>query len=125
MLIKLIYDDSGNLESYDNLRIKLNNKNLLSYQTLLKRFFDNQPEKLQEALKLYNHKIKRIIALNQKMDVYDIEVPETHNFALASGIFAHNSSKMARDKEFQAILLLIIWGKTAFYTYPSPLLVKN
>ncbi|MBS3167100.1 DNA topoisomerase (ATP-hydrolyzing) subunit B [Candidatus Woesearchaeota archaeon] len=105
-LIKLIYDDSGNLESYDNLRIKLNNKNLLSYQTLLKRFFDNQPEKLQEALKLYNHKIKRIIALNQKMDVYDIEVPETHNFALASGVFVHNSAKTARTRETQAILPL-------------------
>src|SRR3989339_232563 len=38
-----------------------------------------------------NHKIKRIEKLSEKIDVYDIEVPNTHNFALASGIFVHNS----------------------------------
>jgi DNA gyrase subunit B len=38
--------------------------------------------------------------------VYDIEVPHSHNFALACGIFVHNSAKQARDKEFQAILPL-------------------
>ncbi len=53
-----------------------------------------------------NHKIKKIIWLNEKTDVYDLEVKDTHNFALASGVFVHNSSKMARDKEFQAILPL-------------------
>jgi len=51
-----------------------------------------------------NHKIKEIVKLSEKIDVYDIEVPETHNFALASGVFVHNSAKMGRDKEFQAIL---------------------
>ncbi len=53
-----------------------------------------------------NHKIKRIEFLKEKIDVYDLEVKDTHNFALASGVFVHNSSKMARDKEFQAILPL-------------------
>jgi len=53
-----------------------------------------------------NHKIKRIEFLKEKINVYDIEVKDTHNFALASGVFVHNSSKMARDKEFQAILPL-------------------
>ena len=38
------------------------------------------------------------------MDVYDIEVPGTHNFALASGIFVHNSAKQARARETQAVL---------------------
>ncbi|MDO8460435.1 MAG: DNA gyrase subunit A, partial [Nanoarchaeota archaeon] len=38
-----------------------------------------------------NHKIKKIEWLNEKKDVYDIEVPNTHNFALAAGIFVHNS----------------------------------
>ena len=54
----------------------------------------------------YNHKIKKIVALKEKIDVYDIEVPNTHNFALASGVFVHNSAKMARDRKFQAILPL-------------------
>ena len=39
-------------------------------------------------------------------DVYDIEVPHTHNFALASGVFVHNSAKQGRDRRFQAILPL-------------------
>ncbi|MCP4105174.1 MAG: DNA topoisomerase (ATP-hydrolyzing) subunit B [Desulfobacteraceae bacterium] len=54
----------------------------------------------------HNHKIKSIEFLTEKMDVYDIEVPNTHNFALASGVFVHNSAKQARDRKFQAILPL-------------------
>ena len=53
-----------------------------------------------------NHKVKSIIPLNEKIDVYDLEVPGTHNFALASGIFVHNSAKQGRSREFQAILPL-------------------
>ena len=52
----------------------------------------------------YNHKIVRIEQLESEIPVYDIEVPETHNFALASGIFVHNSAKQGRDRRFQAIL---------------------
>ena len=40
------------------------------------------------------------------MDVYDLEVPGTHNFALASGVFVHNSAKQGRNREFQAVLPL-------------------
>ncbi|MDO8508474.1 MAG: DNA topoisomerase (ATP-hydrolyzing) subunit B [Nanoarchaeota archaeon] len=54
----------------------------------------------------YNHKILYIEDIKEKIDVYDIEVPNTHNFALASGVFVHNSAKQARNKEFQAILPL-------------------
>ena len=54
----------------------------------------------------YNHKVLKIEKLSKKIDVYDIEVPETHNFALASGIFVHNSAKQGRDRKFQAILPL-------------------
>ncbi len=59
-----------------------------------------------ENSKDYNHKVKEIIFLDNKIDVYDIEVPETHNFALASGVFVHNSCKMGRSREFQAVLPL-------------------
>ena len=44
--------------------------------------------------------------INERMDVYDLEVPGTHNFALASGVFVHNSAKQGRDRRFQAILPL-------------------
>jgi DNA gyrase subunit B len=59
-----------------------------------------------EAAKNYNHKIKEIIKLDEKIDVYDLEVEGTHNFALASGVFVHNSCKSGRNREFQAILPL-------------------
>jgi DNA gyrase subunit B len=67
-------------------------------------FFGGNKEALQEAVKNYNHKIKYIEKVEEKTDVYDIEVPNTHNFALASGIFVHNSAKQGRDRRFQAIL---------------------
>ena len=59
-----------------------------------------------EAGKNYNHKVKRVEWLTDRVDVYDIEVPNTHNFALASGVFVHNSAKQGRDRRFQAILPL-------------------
>ncbi len=59
-----------------------------------------------EAVASYNHRIVSVEPLNQEIDVYDVEVPITHNFALASGIFVHNSAKQGRDRHFQAILPL-------------------
>ena len=44
--------------------------------------------------------------MKERMDVYDIEVPHTHNFALASGVFVHNSAKQGRVRDTQAILPL-------------------
>jgi len=105
-LMKQVYEKSGNINNFDNERINNNDKSILSTSTFCSRFFNNNPDVMIEAIKNYNHKIKKIIYLNEKIDVYDLEVKDTHNFALASGIFVHNSSKMARDKEFQAILPL-------------------
>ncbi len=50
--------------------------------------------------------VVRIESIEEAMDVYDIEVPGTHNFALANGVFVHNSAKQGRDRHFQAILPL-------------------
>jgi DNA gyrase subunit B len=58
------------------------------------------------AAQPYNHRVVRIERLEERIDVYDIEVPHTHNFALASGVFVHNSAKQGRDRHFQAILPL-------------------
>jgi len=61
---------------------------------------------MQEAVVHFNHRIKSVEKIAKKMDVYDLEVPGTHNFALASGIFVHNSAKQGRNRKFQAILPL-------------------
>ena len=40
--------------------------------------------------KLKNHKVKAIVILNKKIDVYDLSVKKYHNFALNDGVFVHN-----------------------------------
>lgn len=54
------------------------------------KYFDDFPSLVEQAKK-YNHKIVFTEFLEEKQDVYDLTIEETHNFALASGIFVHNS----------------------------------
>src|SRR5215471_13159558 len=61
---------------------------------------------MYEAIATYNHRVVSVEPFEQTVDVYDVEVPGTHNFALASGVFVHNSAKQGRDRHFQAILPL-------------------
>jgi len=97
---------SFNEEDYSQVRKLTSDKSLIRYNTICQRFFGGDENKFKEAIFNYNHRIKTIIPLKEKFDVYDLEVPETHNFALASGVFVHNSAKSARDRRFQAILPL-------------------
>jgi len=105
-LMKKLIEKNGNLSEFDKFRIANNDKSILSFDTFCKRFFNNDKEKMLEVVNNWNHKIRNIEFLNDRINVYDIEVSKTHNFALASGVFVHNSAKMARNKEFQAILPL-------------------
>ncbi|MDP4012376.1 MAG: DNA topoisomerase (ATP-hydrolyzing) subunit B [Candidatus Nanoarchaeia archaeon] len=98
--------ERGSLPDYDKIRVEDNNKNALSLKTFKQRFFNNDETAMVNAIHHYNHKIKEIITLNEEVDVYDLEIEGTHNFALASGVFVHNSSKMGRDRKIQAILPL-------------------
>src|SRR5690349_52145 len=77
-----------------------------AFATVRARYFDGDETRAREAVANYNHRIVAIEAVAERMDVYDIEVPGTHNFALASGVFVHNSAKQGRDRHFQAILPL-------------------
>ena len=104
--MKEILEYYGDLEKYDKKRVEAGNKNLLKKETFVERFFNNDDNAMVEAVKNHNHKIKKIKKLKQKIDVYDLEVEGTHNFALASGVFVHNSAKQGRDRAFQAILPL-------------------
>lgn len=52
-------------------------------------------ERRFSILKKKNHKIVSVTCLSEIQDVYDITVNETHNFALDSGVFVHNSKDVA------------------------------
>ena len=56
----------------------------------IKKYFQNSKNLVLLELN-GNHKVVRIEFLNEFEDVYDISIDKTHNFALASGIFVHNS----------------------------------
>lgn len=106
---KQLYEKNQNvIRDYELTRLNLSkkNKNIVTLNTLLYRFFNGNEQKLVEAAINYNHKIKRIEKVHKTMDVYDIEIPNTHNFALATGVFVHNSAKQGRDRATQAILPL-------------------
>ncbi len=103
-----INNQSGNIDKkkYELVRKQTNDKSLLRYDTICARFFNNNEQDLKQAVFNFNHKIKKIVLLQKRINVYDLEVNKTHNFALASGIFVHNSAKQGRDRKFQAILPL-------------------
>jgi DNA gyrase subunit B len=94
------------LEQYRTYRIATKDKTLLKFETFCERYFNNDRIHALEAVANYNHRAVKIEPVAECIDVYDIEVPNTHNFALASGIFVHNSAKQGRDRHFQAILPL-------------------
>ena len=107
-VLKKVYETHSelNVDAYNQERNILQDKSVIRMDTICNRFFDGDLKKLEEAVTNYNHKVVRIQKIQKRVDVYDLEVPETHNFALAAGIFVHNSAKQGRDRQFQAILPL-------------------
>ena len=106
--LKQIEIDRGNLDltSYNQYRLSTKDKSLLKFDTFVRRYFEGDKNKACEAVTNYNHRVIKVETVEEKFDVYDIEVPNTHNFALAAGVFVHNSAKQGRDRQFQAILPL-------------------
>ncbi len=94
------------LEAYQSHRLQTKDTSLLRFDSFCDRYFQGDEKLALEAIHNYNHRVVKIERLTEKIDVYDIEVPHTHNFALASGVFVHNSAKQGRDRRFQAILPL-------------------
>jgi len=94
------------LDAYRAHRLDTRDKSLLRFDTFCKRYFNGDEALACEAVGKFNHRIVSIERLEEQIDVYDIEVPNTHNFALASGVFVHNSAKQGRNRRFQAILPL-------------------
>ncbi|MEG3438356.1 DNA topoisomerase (ATP-hydrolyzing) subunit B [Pannus brasiliensis CCIBt3594] len=106
--LKQIEIDRGfvDLEAYQNYRLQTKDKSVLRFDSFCSRYFDGNEIQALEAVANYNHRVVSIERIEEKFDVYDIEVPHTHNFALSSGVFVHNSAKQGRDRRFQAILPL-------------------
>lgn len=87
-----IYKPAKNLTSYD----------LLKRPTTLASFIGENGEIPTMSIL----RVDNVQPLEERVDVYDIEVPRTHNFQLACGVFVHNSAKQGRDRRTQAILPL-------------------
>jgi len=85
---------------------KQNQHDSITINALSKTLTFQRKSSQHESTAFYNHRIVSIKYLPDLIDVYDIEVPHTHNFALASGVFVHNSAKQGRDRKFQAVLPL-------------------
>jgi DNA gyrase subunit B len=107
-VMRSIYDYFGefSIDIYNKVRRELNDRTLIKMSTICNRFFNGDVDRFEDAVKNYNHKIVSIEYLKEKIDVYDLEVPKTHNFALESGVFVHNSAKQGRDRHTQAVLPL-------------------
>jgi DNA gyrase subunit B len=101
-----IEEGAVDLDAYRQMRIQSRDKSLLRFDRFCDRYFEGDSTRALEAVAHYNHRVAAIESLAEPIDVYDIEVPHTHNFALASGVFVHNSAKQGRDRRFQAILPL-------------------
>ena len=106
--LRTVYERAGRLDEtvYNSERQRIGDRSLLRLDTIRRRFFGGSQERLEEAVAKLNHKVKDVVRLEERADVYDLEVPGTHNFALAGGVFVHNSAKQGRDRKFQAILPL-------------------
>jgi DNA gyrase subunit B len=107
-LMKEVLEKYGTLQNFDKIKRGeyANRRNVLKINNLANRFFDGDIQQVYDAAKNYNHKVVKVEYITEKQDVFDIEVPNTHNFALASGVFVHNSAKQGRNRATQAILPL-------------------
>lgn len=80
-----------NKENYEKARTMVfGGKNFTTWDNAVKKYYNNDQNLVLCELNS-NHKVVGVEKLNQFVDVYDITIDNTHNFALASGIFVHNS----------------------------------
>lgn len=103
-LIRLTFDNQQSVECTLDHKFMLRNGNYIEAKDLqiddsLMTLYIKYPQKRasktnRHGQKLYqdkNHKVIKVEFLDKTADVYDIEVEDNHNFALAAGVFVHNS----------------------------------
>jgi len=80
-----------NPENYEKARKEVfGGKSFTNWDLAVQKYFNND-ENLVLCEVNGNHKVVSVEKLNQFVDVYDLTIDKTHNFALSSGIFVHNS----------------------------------
>ncbi len=80
-----------NKENYDRVRNEVFGlKSFTSWNHGLNKYYQNDENLLLCELN-GNHKVVKVEFLKEFEEVYDLTIDKTHNFALASGIFVHNS----------------------------------
>jgi len=78
-------------ENYEKARIgAFGAKNFTMWNTGFTKYFENNRNALLFEMNK-NHKVIKKEFLNEYEDVYDLTIDKTHNFALAAGVFVHNS----------------------------------
>lgn len=78
-------------EFYEKMRLDIYPYGMAtSWEKGLKKYFQGNNNLLLQELH-NNHKIVNVENLSEREDVYDLTIEGTHNFALACGVFVHNS----------------------------------
>lgn len=103
-IIRLTLDNGKQIKCTPDHRIMLRDGSYKEAQYLTED--DSLMSDIQGTISEFNHRIVKIEHLEEKEDVYDITVKETHNFALEAGIFVHNCVKLGRIPEIQSVLPL-------------------
>lgn len=96
--------DAELADAYNEMRMRVARTGL-RFDRLLEAY-DGEIGRLREAASLVNHHVLTVEPLPETADVYDLTVDGYHNFALDAGVFVHNSARMARVSEYQALLPL-------------------
>ncbi len=103
-IIRLTLDNGKQIRCTPDHRIMLRDGSYKEAQYLTEN--DSLMSDIQDTISKFNHRIVKIERLEEKEDVYDITVKETHNFLLEVGIFVHNCVKLGRIPEIQSVLPL-------------------
>ncbi len=65
-------------------------KSFTSWDLGIEKYYQNERNLIFQDINK-NHRITRVEFLKEYADVYDLTIDGTHNFALSSGVFVHNS----------------------------------
>ena len=84
------YNITLDKKNYEAVRENIFGKGFTTWDLALQKYYNNDNNLLLCEINR-NHKVVDVQFIKEYKDVYDLTIDNTHNFALASGIFVHNS----------------------------------